>query len=111
MNTYESKNISQLSALFDPDATENGKPFRDQIPNYRRNFQRLQAVTITIDMYTFTIRYASNMITTKGTFSLRWQAKGGNWHEKKGNISMGLIESGTSYLIKQLDYQYRPDQG
>jgi hypothetical protein len=78
MNTYESKNISQFSALFDPDATENGKPFRDQIPNYRQNFERVQAVAITIDMYQFNIRYASNMITTKGTFSLRWQAKGGN---------------------------------
>ncbi|MFO8164993.1 MAG: J domain-containing protein, partial [Desulfatiglandales bacterium] len=111
MNTYESKNISQFSALFDPDATENGKPFRDEIPNYRRNFQRVQAVTITIDMYKFNIRYASNMITTKGTFSLKWQAKGGNWHEKKGEISMGLIESGTSYLIKDLNYQYRPNQG
>jgi len=105
MKTYESKNIAQFRALFDLDATENGKPFRDQLPKYRRNFEKLQSVTLTIEMYQYTIRIASNMVTTKGTFSLRWRLKGGEWRGKRGDISMDLIESGTSYLIKHLDYR------
>lgn len=109
--TYESKNIAQFRALFDPDAYENGRPFRDQLPKYRRNFERLQSVTLQIEMYQFTIRLASKMITAKGTFSLRWRVKGGDWREKKGDISMELIESGTSYLIKHLDYRYSRKRG
>ena len=42
---YASKDLDKFASLFTPDATENNTPFRDMLPSYRKNMERLNHLT------------------------------------------------------------------
>ena len=103
---YESKDLDKFSAFFAPDATENNRPFEEFWPRYRRNFERITSFKYRIDLDSYSIDADTGNIKLKGKYSIRYLFNKGNWKENNGIISMELIKSGDSYLVKRLNYSY-----
>lgn len=104
--TYESKDLDKFSAFFAPDATENNKAFNEFLPRYRRNFERIVSFKYRIDLDSYSLDTDTGYIKLKGKYFIKYLLKGGTWKENNGIISMELIESGDSYLVKRLNYSY-----
>ena len=103
---YESKDLEKFSSFFAPDATENNKAFHDFLPRYRRNFERIELLKYRIDLYSYSIDTDTNNIKLKGKYFIQYLLIGGLWKENNGIISMELIQSGKSYLVKRLNYSF-----
>jgi len=103
---YESKNLNKYAAFFAPGATENNKPFREYLPRYRRNFQRLESVIYRIVLDSYSLNTDTANIELKGNYFIKYLLKGKTWKENNGVISMELIKNGDSYLVKRLDYSF-----
>ncbi len=103
---YESKDLDKFSAFFANDATENNRAFHEFLPRYRRNFERIKTFTYRIDLDSYTLDNDTSNIKVKGKYFIQYLLNGGTWKENNGIISMELIESGDSYLVKRLNYSY-----
>ncbi len=103
---YESKVLDKFSAFFAHDATENNRAFHEFLPRYRRNFERIKTFTYRIDLDSYTLDTDTGNIKVKGKYFIQYLLNGGTWKENNGIISMELIESGDSYLVKRLNYSY-----
>ncbi len=103
---YESKNLDKFSAFFALSATENKKPFREYLPRYRRNFQRIESLSYRIDLYSYRLNPDTGNIELKGKYFIKYLLKGKTWRENNGIISMELIKNRDSYLVKQLNYSF-----
>jgi hypothetical protein len=103
---YESKNLYKFSAFFAPNATENNKPFREYLPRYRRNFQRIESLSYRIDLDSYSLNTDTGNIELKGKYFIKYLLKGKTWKENNGIISMELISNGDSYLVKHLNYSF-----
>jgi len=103
---YESKDLDKFSAFFAPDATENNRAFHEFLPRYRRNFERIKTFTYRIDLDSYTLDTDTGNIKIRGNYFIQYLLKSGTWKENNGIISMELIESDDSYLVKRLNYSY-----
>jgi hypothetical protein len=103
---YESKDLDKFSAFFTPDATENNRAFHEFWPRYRRNFERIASFKYRIDIDSYSLDSATGNIKLKGNYFIQYLLNNGNWKENSGIISMELIKSGDSYLVKRLNYSY-----
>jgi len=103
---YESKDLDKFSAFFAPDATENNRAFNEFLPRYRRNFERIESFKYRIDLDSYTLDTDTVKIKAIGKYFIQYLLKDGTWKENNGIISMELIESGDSYLVKRLNYSY-----
>jgi len=103
---YESKDLDKFSAFFAPDATENNRPFHEFLPRYRRNFERIKTFNYRIDLDSYTLDTETGNIKVKGKYFIQYLLNDGTWKENNGIISMELIESGDSYLVKRLNYSF-----
>ena len=103
---YESKDIDKFSAFFAPDATENNRAFHEFWPRYRRNFERIASFKYRIDIDSYSLDAATSNIKLKGKYFIKYLLTGETWKENNGIISMELIKSGDSYLVKRLNYSY-----
>ena len=104
--TYESKDLDKFSAFFAPDATENNRAFHEFFPRYRRNFERIKTFTYRIDLISYTLDTKTGTIKVRGNYFIQYLLNDGTWKENNGIISMELIESGDSYLVKRLNYSF-----
>jgi hypothetical protein len=103
--TYSIKDVDEFATLFAHDAIENGKPFISCLPQYRRNLAKIDSIDYQIKPNRYAIHKGTGLIRMKGTFYFKARlSDSGKWQEKTGNISMDLIESGDSYLVKRLNY-------
>ena len=103
---YESKDLDKFSVFFAPDATENNRAFHEFLPRYRRNFERIESFNYRIDLDSYTIDTNTGNIKVKGKYFIQYLLHEGTWKENNGIISMEIIESGDSYLVKRLNYSY-----
>ncbi len=103
---YESKNLDKFSAFFAPDATENNRPFHEFLPRYRRNFQMIASFKYRIDLVSYSLATDAGNIRVKGKYFIQYLLNSGIWKENNGIISMELIKSGDSYLVKRLNYTF-----
>ena len=103
---YESKDLDKFSAFFAHDATENNRAFHEFLPRYRRNFERIKTFTYRIDLDSYTLDTDTGNIKVKGKYFIQYLLNNGIWKENNGIISMEVIESGDSYLVKRLNYSY-----
>jgi hypothetical protein len=103
---YESKDLDKLSAFFAPDATENNRAFHELLPRYRRNFERIESFKYRIDLDSYSLDTDTGNIKVRGKYFIQYLLNGGTWKENNGIISMELIESGDSYLVKRLNYSF-----
>lgn len=103
---YESKDLDKFSAFFAPDATENNRAFHEFLPRYRRNFERIKTFTYRIDLDSYSLDTDTGNINVKGKYFIQYLLNDGNRKENNGIISMELIKSGDSYLVKRLNYSY-----
>jgi hypothetical protein len=103
---YESKNLDKFSAFFAPDATENNRPFHEFLPRYRRNFQMIASFKYRIDLVSYSLVTDTGNIRVKGKYFIQYLLNSGIWKENNGIISMELIKSGDSYLVKRLNYTF-----
>ena len=101
--TYENKNLNKFTTFFAPDATENNKTFHELLPRYRRNFEMIESLDYRIELDPHSVVDEAGKTTVKGKYIIRFLHHG-ELKEDTGNISMELIESGDSYLIKKLNY-------
>jgi hypothetical protein len=102
--TYESKDIDKFATFFDLDALENNKPFHEVLPTYRKNMEMIESLNYRIDLISYSSRTHTGDIRVKGKYYTQYQLHEGTWKENNGNITMELIKSGDSYLVKRLDY-------
>jgi len=103
---YESKDLDKFSAFFAHDATENNRAFHEFLPRYRRNFERIKTFNYRIDLDSYTLDTDTGNIKVKGKYFIQYLLNNGIWKENNGIISMEVIESGDSYLVKRLNYSY-----
>ena len=103
---YESKDLDKFSAFFAPDATENNRAFHEFLPRYRRNFERIKTFNYRIDLDSYSLDTDTGNIKVKGKYFIQYLLNDGTWKENNGIISMELIKSGDSYLVKRLNYSY-----
>ena len=103
---YESKDLDKFSAFFSPDATENNRAFHEFLPRYSRNFERIESFKYRIDLDSYSLDTDTGNIKVKGKYFIQYLLKNGTWKENNGIISMELIESGNSYLVKRLNYSF-----
>jgi hypothetical protein len=101
---YESKDIDKFANFFAHDALENNKPFHELLPEYRRNMEMIESFSYRIELVDYYLQTDTGRVNIQGKFSARYLLHGEALKEKSGNISMELIESGESYLVKRLNY-------
>ena len=73
---------------------------------YRRNFERIESINYRIDLDSYSLAADSGNIEVKGKYFIQYHLPEGIWKENNGIISMELIESGDSYLVKRLNYSF-----
>ena len=103
---YESKDLDKFSTFFAHDATENNRAFHEFLPRYRRNFERIKKFNYRIDLDSYTLDTDTGNLKVKGKYFIQYLLNDGTWKENSGIISMELIESENSYLVKRLNYSY-----
>jgi len=104
-NTYASKDFDAFTNLFIPDARENGTPFIRLLPKYKKNFELIEAIEYRIELQQFSYNENMGIVKIDGDFFLKWLPPDKKWRENAGKISMSLQEKGSSFLVRQLDYQ------
>lgn len=104
-NTYSAKDFNSFTGLFSPDALENGKPFKNQVPQYKRNFTFIDTIYYRIDVREMVREEDGETLKIDGRFFLRWLNPNKKWRENAGKISMRVKESESSFMITSLDYQ------
>ena len=102
--TYESKDLKKFATFFSSDATENGVPFNRLLPNYTRNMEMIENFYYWIELLAYSSQPDTGNVKIKGKYFTKFRFHEGTWKENSGNISMELIESNESYVIKRLDY-------
>ena len=100
---YESKDIDKFATFFAHDALENNKPFHELLPKYRRNMEMIESFNYRIDLVDYSLRTDTGNIRVQGKYFTQFLYEG-TLKENSGNISMELIKSGESYLVKRLNY-------
>jgi len=101
---YENKDLNRFTSLFTPDATENNTPFQDMLPNYRKNMKNIKLFKYRIELVDYSLQNDTGNIRINGKYFTRFLLHEGTWEEKSGSISMELITSGDSYMVKRLNY-------
>ncbi|RZB38375.1 MAG: hypothetical protein SRB2_00123 [Desulfobacteraceae bacterium Eth-SRB2] len=101
---YESKDLDKFAGLFTPDATENNTPFQDMLPNYQKNMENIKSYNYRIELVDYSFQNDTGNIRINGKYFTRFLLDQGTWEETSGSISMELITSGDSYLVKRLNY-------
>ena len=101
--SYESKDVDNFAEFFAPDATENEQPFRELIPKYRSNMEMIESLNYRIELVGYSQQPETGEVRIKGKFFTQYLLDK-TLKEKTGNISMDLIKSGDSYLVKHLNY-------
>ena len=107
--TYEKRDLKAFSPFFTADATENGEPFQDLWPIYRRTFQTIDRIDYTIKLLEHAVELHTRTIHVKGRFNLKWRtiADGGE-HESTGSIELVLLQDQKKgFLVKQMTYRYQ----
>jgi hypothetical protein len=102
--TYASKDLDKFASFFAPDATENNTPFRDMLPKYRKNMEKIELSDYRIELIDYSLQAGTGTIRIQGKYFTRYLMQEGTWRENSGNISMELTENGNSYLVKRLSY-------
>ena len=106
--TYESKDLDKFAALFTPDVHENNRPFYLLLPKYRKNMEMIESFDYRIELRAYFLSADSGNIKIRGKYFTRFMYDG-TLKENSGNIFMELIESGDSYLVKQINYTSRSE--
>jgi len=104
-NTYAAKDLDAFTNLFIPDARENGTPFIRLLPKYKKNFELIETIEYRIELQQFSYDENMGIVKLDGDFFLKWLPPDKKWRENAGKISMRLQEKGSSFLVRQLDYQ------
>ena len=102
--TYESKDLNKFATFFSSDATENNMSFHELLPKYTRNMEMVESFNYWIELVAYSLQPDTGNVKIKGKFFTKFRLHEGTWKENSGDISMELIESGESYLVKRLDY-------
>lgn len=104
---YENRDVDRFMAFFSENAVENNIPLRQLIPSYLNNFQNITEIEYTIDKANYTLDLNLDNISLNGRFAIKWLRKGDReWRHSRGNIQMGLVANGDSFLVQQLSYQF-----
>jgi type II secretory pathway predicted ATPase ExeA len=103
--TYEQKDLDKFSTFFAFNAVEKGKPFQSWLPQYRRNFDRIDSIEYDIEIKRYAIQEDTGQVKIDGNFHARAKLGGSKeWLKNSGQISMILEADGNSFKVRQLDY-------
>ena len=101
---YSNKDLDKFITFFASDATGNNKPFHELLPDFRKNMEGKESLTYRIELMSYSKETTSGSLMVRGKFFARYQSQKGVLKEDNGNIFMELLESGDSFLVKQLTY-------
>jgi len=104
--TCENKDLDKFVTFFTPDAIENNRSFHELLPKYSRNMEMVKLFNYRIELVDYYLLANAEKVMVQGKFFIRYLLHGGTWKENSGSVSMELIESDDSYLIKKLSYGY-----
>ncbi len=103
--TYEARDPDRLAALFDPAATENGRPFKDLLPRYRDNMARLERLSYRIEIARWEARGETATLAVEGRFTAEGRMADQQHFRSRGTIALDVVPHGTSYRVLRLDYR------
>ena len=105
---YNQKDIAGFSKLFEPDALENDKPFKDQITNYVKLFNRAKSLTLTIFISSW--QHTDNVTKLDGDFFLlSYFFNSKTVVRTKGPIAFILTNNNDQYKVRRLSYSFNED--
>lgn len=102
--TYQQKNVARFLSLFVPDASENGQPLARLASTYAKTFNYADSIQYRIKMQQCSP--TADGVTVKGDFSLLVKPNEGDAVESRGSIQMRLIDMGSGFKVKQLNYAF-----
>ncbi len=106
---YEDLDLNRFLSFFSDNATENGKPLVQLLPQYQNNFNALESIQYTIELLNHTVDSSRDRIVINGLFSLKWRGKQDNQsHFYHGNIQMALVPDpdNDSFAVEELNYGF-----
>ena len=103
--TYETRDPDRLAALFDPTATENGRPFKDLLPSYRANMTHLELLSYRIEVDRWETHPESTTLTVEGRFTAQGLMADQKQYRSQGTITLDVVPHGTSFRVVRLDYE------
>lgn len=110
VETYESRDMDAFEDFFAPDATDNGRPFRTLLPQYRARFAGIEKVRYAIVDREYTLRAGGAAVTVEGVFQLDFKTKSQGWEKSRGRIAIELKKAGDSFLLQALRYSYDKEE-
>ena len=103
--TYEKEQLYKFATFFTPDAMEKGKSFTSRLGQYRRTFERIDAMDYRIDLKRYAIQEGAGVIRLEGIFHVRARLDGSTeWQKSSGPIIMEILTHGDSFKVRRLDY-------
>ena len=108
-SAYEKKELDKFMGFFTDTALENGKPVKNLLPTYRKNFEMLDRVAYKIEFTDYAIDLDSREIQVNGKFKLDWCRKGEKQlNHHNGSIKMNLYYDGHSvFRVDRLSYEFK----
>lgn len=102
---YESRDPDRLAGLFDPEATENGRPFLELLPRYRTNLARLEQLSYRIEMDHWEPRADGTALSVQGRFFARGWRTDRKDYRSRGTILLDIAPHGDSFRVARLVYK------
>lgn len=103
-NAFASRNLGAFLGLFDPSATENGKPVSELIHNYQSNFRKSKRIEYGITVQGW--RLQGSLLDINGVFRLKAEFKDDTAVSSSGSIKLALKRYGDDFRVVHLDYKF-----
>ena len=103
-SAYENKDSRTFFSFFEPNALENGEPFRSLQPLYLENFRKARGIQYGIRLVDWS--ESPQGISMEGTFRMTFQFSGRRPVQSWGVIRMELVPRGEAFRVKRLDYHF-----
>jgi len=103
---YKRRDLATLTALFTPDAIENGRPFSALLPEYQANFQQMAAIDYKIFVDHWDGSPASR-VKVSGRFELAARYRDQHRSAISGRIEFVLNPHADDFRVSRLAYSFQ----
>jgi hypothetical protein len=100
---YEALDYDRFMGYFTGDAVENDESVRQLESRYRSNFNRLDALSYSIEVKKYSLN--ADLVEVTGDYTLRWRFRNEAWQERQGPVFLGLRPVDHSFQVKSLVYR------
>lgn len=104
IKAYEQRNLILFARFFEPDALENGEPFKEGMSDYLDLFAKTSKVSLKIEKISSS--YLGEKINVNGGFSVTLHFKNSHIVSGAGPIQFLLINQNGNLLVSEMTYSF-----